>query len=86
MIVVNGPIRKELGMNSGTDALGPFNEANSVLGRFFTLAGKIMGDLRLNEGAYSTLGSNLQYNNLCIAENEEALPEGWEPLQCAAGL
>ena len=85
MIVVSGPIRKELGMNSGIDVMGPFSEANSVLGRTFTLAGKIMGDLRLDEGAYSTLGSNLQYNNVCIAENEEALPEGWESLSVQQG-
>jgi hypothetical protein len=85
MIVVNGPIRKQLGMNSGTDAMGPFNEANSVLGRTFTLAGKIMGDLRLNSGAYSSLGSALQYNNVCYAENEEALPQGWEPLSVELG-
>jgi hypothetical protein len=80
MIVVNGPIRNELGMNSGIDVLGPFAEANSVLGRSFTMAGKIMGDLRLNEGAYSSLGSTIQYNNLCYAENEEGLPEGWKSL------
>lgn len=85
MIVINGPIRKELGMNSGIDALGPFAEANSVLGRVFTIAGKIMGDLRLDEGAYSTLGSTIQYNNLCYAENEEGLPEGWKTLSEEAG-
>jgi hypothetical protein len=86
MIVVSGPIRKELGMNSGVDTMGPFSEANSVIGRTFTLGGKIMGDLRLNAGAYSTLGSNLQYNNICIAENEEALPEGWKPLSVQLGF
>jgi hypothetical protein len=86
MIVVNGPIRKEIGMNSGMDALGPFAEANSVLGRTFTIAGKIMGDLRLGEGAYSTLGSTIQYNNLCFAENEELLPEGWESLSVEMGF
>jgi len=85
MIVVNGPIRKQLGMNSGTDAMGPFNEANSVIGRTFTLAGKLLGDLRLNTGAYSTLGSTLQYNNVCFAENEELLPQGWEPLSVEMG-
>ena len=85
MIVVNGPIRKELGMNSGIDALGPFAEANSVLGRCFTIAGKIMGDLTLDEGAYSSLGSTIQYNNLCFAENEELLPEGWDPLHVEMG-
>jgi hypothetical protein len=85
MIVVNGPIRKQLGMNSGTDAMGPYSEANSILGRTFTLAGKIMGDLRIGAGAYSSLGSSLQYNNVCFAENEEALPQGWEPLSVELG-
>ena len=65
--------------------MSPFSEANSVIGRSFTLAGKIMGDLRLNAGAYSSLGSNLQYNNVCIAENEEELPQGWEPLSVELG-
>jgi hypothetical protein len=85
MIVVNGPIRKQIGMNAGTDAMGPFNEANSIIGRTFTLAGKVLGDLRLNAGAYSSLGSALQYSNICFAENEEELPQGWEPLSVESG-
>jgi hypothetical protein len=85
MIVVNGPIRKQIGMNSGTDAMGPFSEANSVIGRSFTLAGKILGDLRIGAGAYSSLGSALQYNNLCFGENEEELPPGWAPLSVELG-
>jgi hypothetical protein len=85
MIVVNGPIRQQLGMNSGTAVMSPFAEANTVIGRTFTLAGKIMGDLRLGAGAYSSIGNNLQYNNVCIAENEEDLPQGWEPLSVELG-
>ncbi len=85
MIVVNGPIRKQLGMNSGTNAMGPYNEANSVIGRTFTLAAKVVGDLRNNINAWESLGSNLQYNNLCFAENEEELPQGWEPLSVELG-
>jgi hypothetical protein len=85
MIVVNGPIRKQLGMNAGTAVMSPFGEANSVIGRTFTIAGKIFGEMRLNDGAYSSLGNNLQYNNVCIAENEELLPEGWEPLSVELG-
>ena len=65
--------------------MGPFNEANSIIGRTFTLAGKIMEDLRINAGAYSSLGSALQYNNVCFAENEEDLPAGWEPLSVEMG-
>jgi hypothetical protein len=32
------------------------------------------------------LGNNIQYNNLCIAENEESLPEGWNPFHVQMGF
>jgi hypothetical protein len=86
MIVVNGPIRRELGMSSGGNALGPYNEANAVIGRVFTLMSKTAGGLRNRVTTWSSLGSNLQYNNLCLAENEEELPEGWDPLQVQMGF
>jgi hypothetical protein len=86
MILVNGPIRNDLGMNSGTNALGPYNEVNSTVGRSFTLMSKTAGDLRNNVNAWESLGSNLQYNNLCFAENEEELPEGWDPLHVQMGF
>jgi hypothetical protein len=86
MIVVNGPIRNELAMNSGGNALGPYNEANAVIGRTFTLMSKTAGGLRNRVTTWSSLGSNLQYNNLCFAENEEELPEGWDPLHVQMGF
>lgn len=85
-IIVNGPIRKELGMNSGTNAMGPYNKANSVVGRFFVLCSKVAGDLRNNVSAVESLGSNLQYNSMTIAENEEMLPEGWKSLAVQEGF
>jgi hypothetical protein len=30
-------------------------------------------------------GNNFNYNNLCFAENEEELPEGWNPLHVQKG-
>ncbi len=86
MIVVNGPIREELGMNSGGNALGPHNEVNSIVGRVFTLMSKTAGNLHHGKTTFSSLGSNLQYNNLCFAENEEALPEGWKPFHVHMGF
>jgi hypothetical protein len=80
MIIVNGPIRKEIGMNSGTGAMGPYNEANSVIGRTFTLLSRGAGNLHAGKTAFCSLGSNLQYNNCCFAEDEENLPDGWIPL------
>jgi hypothetical protein len=86
MILVNGPIRNELGMNYGGNAMGPHNEVNAVIGRVYTLMSKTAGNLHHGKTTFSSLGSNLQYNNLCIAENEEALPEGWEPFHVQMGF
>lgn len=85
MIIVNGPIRKEIGMNSGIGAMGPHNEPNATIGRAFTLLSKSAGNLHAGATTFGSLGSNLQYNNCCFAENEEALPEGWEPLSIQFG-
>lgn len=85
IIIVNGPIRNEIGMNSGLNVMGPHNEANAVIGRTFTILSKTAGNLHAGVTTFSSLGSNLQYNNCCIAENEEALPEGWDPLHVQFG-
>ena len=37
MVVVNGPIRDEVRMNSGTGAMAPFNHANATIGRAYGL-------------------------------------------------
>jgi hypothetical protein len=86
MVVVNGPIRNEIKMNSGIGALGPFNQANSVIGRAWTLM-----SINLDGGAHpgqvymGSQGNNLMYNNLCMPENEEELPPGWNPLHVQKG-
>ncbi len=85
MIIVNGTIRKEIEMNSGIGAMGPHNRANATIGRTFTLLSKSAGNLHAGVTTFGSLGSNLQYNNCCYAENEEALPEGWEPLSVQFG-
>ncbi len=86
MILINGPIRDEIGMNYGTNVMGPYNEANSVIGRSYTIMSKTIGGLHSEKTTWSSLGSNLQYNNVCIAENEEALPEGWKPFHVQMGF
>ncbi len=85
MVVVNGPIRKEIGMNSGLGALGPDNDANSVIGRSMTLIHKVIQGYQEGVTGFASLSNPLRYNNLCIAENEEALPEGWQPLHVQMG-
>ena len=85
MVLINGPIRKQIGMNSGIGALGPNAEANSVIGRAMNLMHFIFQGYHEGDTGFSSLSNPLRYNNLTIAENEEALPEGWEPLHVQMG-
>ncbi len=85
MIVVNGPIRNKIGMNSGMGALGPDNEANSVIGRSMTLIHKIIQGYKEGVTGFASLSNPLRYDNLCFAENEESLPHGWLPLHVQMG-
>jgi hypothetical protein len=84
MAVVNGPIREEIGMNSGLGALSPFNYANSVIGRAWTLLTINLGDSRLGETFMGSTGNPLNYNNMCFAENEER--SGWAPFHVRKGF
>jgi hypothetical protein len=83
MAFVNGPIREEIGMNSGLGALSPFNHANSVIGRAWTLMTINLGDSRLGETFMGSTGSPMNYNNMCFAENEER--SVWEPYHVRKG-
>jgi hypothetical protein len=85
MVLVNGPIRKQIGMNSGIGALGPNAEANSVIGRAMVLIHKIIQGYQEGVTGFSSLSNPLLYNNVTIAENEEALPEGWKPYHVLMG-
>ncbi|MCC6203275.1 MAG: hypothetical protein IT494_09755 [Gammaproteobacteria bacterium] len=83
--VINGPIRDRLEMNYGIGALGPFAQANATIGRAWTLISKNLGNGGIPGDTYlGSLGNNLNYNNLIIAENEEASP--WSPLSVQKGF
>lgn len=82
-MLVNGPIRNEIGMNSGMGALGPFNQANAVIGRAWALMTKIWGYSRHKRTFWTSQGNNYGYNNLCMAENEER--SVWEPFHVRKG-
>ena len=85
MVLVNGPVRNEIGMNSGIGALGPNAEANSVIGRSMVLIHKIIQGYKEGVSGFSSLSNPLLYNYVTIAENEEALPEGWKPFHVLNG-
>ena len=82
--VVNGPIRHEIGMNAGIGALGPYCDANSTIGRAYSLLSQnLQGGSVPGETYMAALGNPLAYS-LCFAENEESSP--WLPLHVQKGL
>ena len=82
-LLVNGPIRNDIGMNSGMGALGPYNSANAVIGRAWTLMSILWGYARRKRTFWTSQGNNYTYNNLCMAENEER--SVWEPFHLQKG-
>lgn len=83
IIIVNGPIARRLGMNSGLNALGQGNRANASIGRALNLIVRNIGGGRPGEADRATLGAPSKYT-FCFAEDES--DETWEPLSVARGF
>lgn len=75
VIVVNGPIREQLGMNMKLGALGQGNRANSTIGRAVRLAVRNIGGAKPGGTERSTLGNPMKFT-MCFAEWEERNPWG----------
>jgi hypothetical protein len=83
LIIVNGPIAKEVGINSGYNAFGQGFRANLTIGRAIRLLLMNVGGGLPGTGDRATQGSPAKIA-YCVAENEEANP--WEPLQVEHGF
>jgi hypothetical protein len=83
VVIVNGPIATEIGMNSGVNALGQGNRANATIGRALQLVVRNVGGGRPGEIDRATLGGPGKYT-FCFAEDEANSP--WEPLSVERGI
>jgi hypothetical protein len=83
IIIVNGPVAKRIGMNSGINALGQGNRANATIGRALQLIVRNVGGGRPGEADRATLGGPGKYT-FCFAEDES--DPGWEPLSVSRGF
>jgi hypothetical protein len=83
LVIVNGPVVAELGINAGHNAFGPGAQANASIGRAIRLALVNIGGAIPGLGDMSTFGSPTKYT-YCVAENEAASP--WEPLHVERGF
>jgi hypothetical protein len=85
MLVINGPVRKEIGLNCGLGAMGPFSQANSTIGRAWSLLSLNAGNCgRVGTTYMGTVGNPMNWNNIIIGENEEDSP--WKPFHVRNGF
>ena len=82
--VVNGPIRNEIGMNSGIGAMGPYNHANATIGRAYGLLSQNLQGGSVPGDTYMGSHGNWYAYTAALAEAEERSP--WQPLHVQKGF
>ncbi|MBI2908799.1 MAG: hypothetical protein HYX92_14245 [Chloroflexi bacterium] len=82
LVIINGPVARELKVNSGYGLFGSVMKANATIGRAVRLV--VLNIAGGEPGIYdrSTFGQAGKYS-FCIAENEDENP--WEPLNVELG-
>ncbi|HEX5404581.1 MAG TPA: hypothetical protein VFX16_20015 [Pseudonocardiaceae bacterium] len=83
LLIVNGPIRQELGVHGGSGCFGAGFLANATIGRAVRLVLRNVGGGIPGSGDRATHGHPGKYS-YCIAENEEENP--WQPLHVDRGF
>jgi thiol-disulfide isomerase/thioredoxin len=83
LVMINGPVRQELGFWSKQNVFSNVARANSSLGRALQLILLNIGGGRPDGIDMSALGNPGKFS-FCIAENEEENP--WEPFHVTRGL
>ena len=83
LVLVNGPVTKLIGMNSGINVLGQGNRANATIGRALQLLIRNIGGGRPGGVDRATMGNPGKYT-FCFAEDEDESP--WEPFSVEQGF
>jgi hypothetical protein len=83
MLIINGPIRKDIDLNCGIGVMGPGWQANATIGRAIRLLMLNVGGAKPGSIDKCTQGFVGKYS-LCVGENEEESP--WAPLHVRQGF
>ena len=77
-VVVNGPIAKQIRLNSGFGCLGPDPQhpAGASIGRALRQLQQNLGGAVPGVGTMAVWGA-MRYTNVVFAEDEDGLPPGW---------
>jgi len=79
-VIVNGPIARQIRLNSGFGLLGPDPQrpAGASIGRALRLIQQNVGGALPGVGTMAIFGA-MRYTNAVFAEDEAGLPPGWQP-------
>jgi hypothetical protein len=83
LLIVNGPVRSRIGLNSAGNVFGSGFRANATIGRTIRLTAINVFGLHPHLLDQATQGTPAKYT-MCIAENEEMSP--WPPLHVEHGF
>ena len=83
VVIINGPIAKRIGMNSGGNAFGQGNRANATIGRALQLVIRNVGG-GIPGGVDRAVFGNPGKYTFCFAEDES--DPDWTPLNVARGF
>jgi len=83
LLIFNGPVAAEVGINAGHNVMGNYFRANAAIGRAVRLALVNIGAAIPGTGDMATAGTPAKFT-FCVAENEAASP--WEPLHVERGF
>jgi hypothetical protein len=83
LVIVNGPVRNQIGVNGAGNVFGPGFRANATIGRAIRLVAINVFGLHPHLLDQATQATPAKYT-ACIAENEEASP--FSPLHVEHGL
>lgn len=87
VMIINGPIRKQIGLNSGRNAMGGGleNRANLTIGRAVRLLVQNVGGAKPGFSEMATMGSAMKTLATTFGEWEE-YADAWQPLHVQRGF
>ena len=87
VVIVNGPIAKQIRIGSGYGCCGPDpnHPAGGGIGRALRLIQMNVGGAVPGKGTMAEFGAN-RYTNMVVAENEDGVPANWQPLSVERGF
>ena len=88
VIIVSGPITKQIRLNSGYGCLGPdpLHPAGASIGRALRLIQQDIGGAIPGTGTMALFGGPARYTNIVFAEDEDGLPRDWKSLSMERGF